>query len=79
MSVQRSDDLPHGFRSKKYAVLAALKRSHNDMSSYQEKVRGKDVCAGEEAGSFGTESEKETLSIVVKKGVCFSSVLSCVA
>lgn len=25
-------------RSKKYAVLAALKRSHNDMSSYQEKV-----------------------------------------
>jgi 20S proteasome subunit alpha 6 len=27
-----------GVRSKKYAVIAALKRSHNDMSSYQKKV-----------------------------------------
>uniref|UniRef100_A0A7S0W0Q4 Proteasome subunit alpha type n=1 Tax=Hemiselmis tepida TaxID=464990 RepID=A0A7S0W0Q4_9CRYP len=27
-----------GVKSKNYAVLAALKRSHNDMSSYQKKV-----------------------------------------
>jgi len=27
-----------GVKSKKYAFLAALKRSHNDMSSYQKKV-----------------------------------------